>query len=276
MPDKKKESQQIYLTEDQLKAQTARRMEDERLLLAARKPPSELAKKTDNFLYHHKWMAITVAFLVLVCAFMIRDIVFRPKPDFVVVAVSAGNISTDNIEWMGDILSERLSQIRGRDSLVSIDHITLSMSQVPENLRPEWMRGQDSGGIQFNANAEVEMAGMIKLMALNASGQDPIYLLDAAGVIHHMRLAAGSQAFEGPEEEFANWIPDDAYFFYPLNTAAQDIYAFPLSLLDLPPELSSAFEGMSLYLRDVSHNEKMRETFEDALGFFRGLMAVNS
>jgi F0F1-type ATP synthase assembly protein I len=258
------------MTESELKIATARRMEEERLLAAARPPQSELSKKTDNFLYHNKWLVAGMAFLLIFGMFLIRDLLFRTKPDFLIITVGIGSIHPDNHEWMEYELSRILSESRDKDGIISLDTIRLPTYHVPERLRAGWEHDPDD--IFAGAHAEMELGGLVKLTALLTAAQDPIFLLDTASFVYHARMAVGISSFDGTDEDFINWIPDETEFFYPLHAGGENIYALPLELLDLPPELALIYEGYSLYLRDTRHNARGAEAFNLALEFLSGFV----
>jgi len=266
------------MTESELKIATAKRMEEERLLAAAMPPKSDFSMRTDNFVYHNKWLIAAVIFGLIVTAFVLRDVFFRSRPDITIIAVGVHYLHPDYQEWMGRELSLLLSEIREADSLIELDAIRLIADHVPEHLRPAPAMPQ--GDMEeileealSGAELEMGMAALMKLTALLTSGHDPVFLLDAAGFAYHARLAADPRTFEGAAADFVNWIPEQTDFFYPLHAGGDNIYALPLTLLDLPPELLREFRGYSLYLRDTRDvSTRGAEAFEPAREFLTGLI----
>jgi hypothetical protein len=177
----------------------------------------------------------------------------------------------DDQSLFGIILSGHLSQASGKDSLVGIDFIRLPLYQVPEALRPP----PEELHVQIHLlpeDAEMELANLMKLTAINTSRENPVYLLDAAGFAYHARMAADPQSFTGSPDELMNWVPDENPFFYAFHAGGDNIYAVPLTLLNLPPELEAVFNGFSFYLQDLSGDSRRADVFGKGLEFMNSLL----
>jgi hypothetical protein len=254
-----KEPPQVYKTESELKAEAAKQMEEQRLLEAARKPKSERAKKAENFFYHHKGLVAVLAIAAVVIFLFVRDIFFAERADFMVIAVSANGVSHDSRDDMSGVLSRRMTEILG-DTAVTMDSITLPLRRFDDYQPPA--DDETLGNLPDAARLEMDYANMMKLSALIAANNDPIFLLDTAAFEYFARMNE-PEGVKG--------------FLYPLNAEADDsgsgnVYSLPVERLGLSGDLAEAFAGMSFYLRDWSGDNRKAAQFAAALEFLNSLM----
>ena len=252
--EQKEQPVQVYMTEAELRVETARRMEEQRLIEAARPPKSERAKKADNFFYHYKLHLIAGALALLFVGVFLRDVVFNIRPDFTVIAVSSRNLPTDGFDTFEIFFSQFVDDVNGDGRhVVRLDFISLPVDILfgYDRLEDDYaMAETEEGGLVFT-DIEFEMANIMKLSAIISSNSDPILLLDEGGVLYLSRIGGIYPGEGSPPEGWQPTLYETGNLFYPLNIeGAQDSFALPVDMLNLPPSIAQNFSGMSFYLRD--------------------------
>ena len=257
---KKEQPAQVYMTEAELKVETARRMEEQRLIEAARPPKSETAKKADNFFYHYKLHMVAGVVILLFVGIFLRDVIFAIRPDFTVIAVSSRNLPADGFDTFENYFSQFVDDVNGDGRhIVRLDFISLPRDilfgedRFEDDLAmTETQEQEEAGGLVFT-DIEFEMANIMKLSAIISSNADPIMLLDEGGVLYLSRIG-GIYPGEGTPPPY--WQPtlyETGNLFYQLNIeGAPDSFGLPVDMLNLPPSIARNFSGMAFYLRDWS------------------------
>jgi len=154
-----------YKTEEQLKREAKARMEQ--AAKAPQKPKTEAQKKSENFWYHYKWHTIGITLAVVLAVFLLRDTVFRTRPDLTVVMITGAHFEQHDIERLTYAIEERTEDFNGDGKIVvSIDYMSLPADDDPYGY-----------------------ASQMRMMAVIAAAVDPLYLLD--GEAFDMLTAAG-------------------------------------------------------------------------------------
>lgn len=210
----RKKIQEIHKTEEQIKAEALARRDDEARREVLAKPKTELQKKRENYWYHYKWHTIGGVFAAVLLGFFLRDY-FQPRPDATIIMIGGGYVASETTEMLAEMLGPIAGDYNGdAKNLISVDPMT-----IPAN---------DGGG----ADAQMEYATTMKIVAVVAANSDPIYLLDSAGLAYLTNMSG--------EDGSGGSIFDQASV------------PVPAEILAALPEL----EGYRFYLRDNGDAKK--------------------
>lgn len=178
MPDKKSE---VYKTEDEIREEARLRREQEEKISSAQKPKSKSRIKFDNYWYHYKWQTIAGVIAVLLICLFVNDTFLRAKPDVTIVMISERYFTPDELETIRINLEQTAWDRNGDGKVyVLIDHNRLSPDLDDDSVP-----------------TETEYAAQMKLVAVVASGTDPLYLVDGTGYDRLMQMAG--QAEDGQD-----------------------------------------------------------------------------
>ena len=128
-------------------------------------PPREYTKKEKaaNW-WHYHWMAVVVAVLVVVFGvWIIKDTVFRTRPDVQVAYVGTSDLPIDTVTALQDALTPFCSDLNGDGKVVvQVDSYTVDFDAANES-----------------TDAYYQMAGVTRLSAeLSSGGKTYIFLLE--------------------------------------------------------------------------------------------------
>ena len=262
----KKEPAIEYKTEAQLKEETARRMEDERLMEAARKPQSPVAKKADNFMYHYKRQLIGGAVALALLIFFLQDVVFTVKPDLTILTLSRHSIPQSARESMEEYLSSVVPDINGDGkTVVVLDVVTVPEDALSAKYRVPMPGDTNPEFMPITGDPEMDMANIMKIMAVFSARTDPLVMMDEAAYDYMLYTMVDRDSNGIPLE------PVDvlAVQSIPAFTLLEDFegynpYSFDIISADIPQDLYglAAFENMSFYLRDWDENSKNKGKLE--------------
>ncbi len=223
MPDKKPEQ---FKTEDQLKAEAKARQAAEAKIIAS-KPKSALVQKRENFWYHYKWHTIASVFAVVLLSFFAKDMFFTPKPDATIVFISADYVDPAAVDTLAKKIEETAPDFNGdKKVLITVDSISMpSDAAKPLDTSGSTSQGDTAPPTPDLTGGQADYANSMKLVAVIASGVDPLDLLDDAA--YQYILGRG----EGSEDIFAT--------------------SFPAEQLGVPQ-----FNGMNFYLRSGDQSKE--------------------
>ena len=260
-----------YKTEDQLKADTLKNMEERRLIEASRPPRPEIAKKADNFLYHYKTRAIVIVVVLFVIVAFARDVIFRTKPDITIFAISKDYISTEAVEELRAYLSTIVPDINGDGkTLVEVDVVQLPSTAVAEAYLDPLPEGFDDDEMSVIVDAEIDMANAMKIMAVLAANSDPIMLLDDASYDYILRSNAEKDSngeLLKPIDIYA--VQKDAFLEQLGHLPGKNPYSLDINSTVIPlddPKLA-AFSNMSFYLRIWKETNQNRGLIDQSREF---------
>ena len=251
----------IFKTEEMLKQEAHERLAEQNRLDALKPPPSVRRSKFDNYMYHYKWHTIISIIGAILIVFLVRDTLFRPKPDLTLVIAASRYLMQTETDALQAALGKYVGDINGDGRiLVNIDSIHLPIASILEDAGGgiNSFGGEDgsdgSGGDNAQQNEtesfdaasisdpEMIQASMMKLMAIIAAGTDTLFLLDDDLYVYITGMA-------GPpieDEDISNGNGADVQSGVsnptPEETDALSDYALFESLVDIP--------GASGILRD--------------------------
>lgn len=220
--------QPVYKTEEMLKQEARERFEEEARLEALKPPQSTRKKKIDNFIYHYKWQTAAIVIGALLAALFLRDTLFRPKPDMMLIIATSRYIPEYETAALQTALEKHMGDFNGDGKvLLSLDPIYLPLEAIPggsggggrELGSDSYGGGADADGgadaadggsdgagaggseerggvlneMMPGADPQLIQASMMKLMAVISSATDPLYLLDDEMYRYLTEMAGASQ-----------------------------------------------------------------------------------
>ena len=173
--------QPVYKTEEMLKQEARERLADQQKLEAAKPPMSVRKKKLDNYFYHYKWHTIIACVGAFMLFFLLRDTLFRPKPDLTLIVATSRYIMQSETDAVQAALANYAGDINGDGRvLVNMDTINVPITSMLEEINngdgPQEM--EDYIDMGSGADPEMLQASIMKLMAIVAAGSDQLFLLD--------------------------------------------------------------------------------------------------
>ena len=268
-----------YKTELQIKADALKRMEEQRLIAAARPPKSQAAKKADNFLYHYKWTAIACAVALIMAVVFVRDIFFQVKPDLTILTISQNYISTEERAAMSEYLSHIVSDLNGDGkTVVALDVVRLPANAIAEEYRLRPLEVIDEFQTQLNVDTEADMAGVMKIMAIFAAQSDAVIMLDKASYDYLLRSMAEKDA-EGNLLEPVDILKiyEETGFTLLEEFDGSTPYALDVGATNIPAEIKNmVFNDMGFYLRYWPETKKNAGIIEEGYEFLEHLAAITN
>jgi hypothetical protein len=238
------EVEQVYMTEDQLKAEALEKQRLEREAEAALPPKSPLRAKWENYWYHYRIATFVTVFFGALAIFFLADMIGQVKPDYTVVLVTSVYVPTDYTDRLAAALEANAADVNG-DGKVKVALEPITFTPYDPDADPQGEQTPEEM-MSANANAETDYAYSMKLMGILAAGTDPIYLLDEPQYDNLIMMSGAENAEE---------------LFQPLEgVPGAEGYSLPFSrtaLAESPVE-PLIDERLSFYLRVLpeSNNKK--------------------
>jgi hypothetical protein len=173
--------QPVFKTEEMLKQEARLRLAEQDKLIIEKSPKTERGKKIDNYFYHYKWQTILGGIGLILLIFFIRDTLFRPKPDITAVVATSRYIAQYETDALQAAMEKYGGDLNGDGKvLVNLDMINLPIAAVIEDIAGEERDVGEDGSLGMASGIDPEMvqASMMKLMAIIAAWNDPLFLMD--------------------------------------------------------------------------------------------------
>jgi hypothetical protein len=245
---KKNDSGLGYRTEEQLKQAAKEERRRQELIAASRKPKSAGEKKIENFWYHYRFATIATVIVVILAAFIIKDIFFRVSPDVKIFMLTESYVSEETIEKLAGAMEAHSPDFNEDGRVyVSIEALTFSPTGPAVGEPLAVGEGEDTEAAMNRAVMDYNTA--MKLMTILAEASDPIFLLDEVNYQYLQAMSDSDSASMGEDLDMFRVLDD---------LPGSKGKALPLAatmLADAGAE-DTAVDSLAFYFRQIPLTEK--------------------